>query len=366
MRLYHRLAAVTAAVALVVADGLAVAPAASTAASHHLYHVAIGVDLPYPLLEINKFVPDHLTVHVGDSVQFTNINGNSPQTITFGSVTNTPALIIDSNAGEINPFVVKAQGGRSIADTSQNTYSSGALLSGVSGFSTSYTFTFPKQGTYFYRSLFHPSTLGEIDVVAANKPASSDTPDRGPSLRDALRSLSSLLNGSIGPEAQSANSYGGSGNVLIGLGDQNVSVNKFTPSGIVLPISGTVTWRIKESSGDLHALVFFPTGAESSARVKLFTGRAADGGLIINPAYRTASLVSQTIVDTDTQKMLQQRDGGRWTSGILYNGPPDSVSQVPSSYSITFAVPGQYTYVDPFHLGMDGVITVVRTAFTSS
>ncbi len=304
----------------------------------HLYHVTIGVDVPYGLMAVNEFLPGRLTIHVGDSVQWTNADGGEPQTVTFGSVDYTPALFLSTDNPEANPAIVKPQGGHVVRDAS--IHSSGALMSGVKGLGASYTFTFRAVGTYFYRSLFHPLMLGEIDVVPSSQPASADPPDRGDSAVTALRSTADAL--LVEQQSDEHASDSGSVTVNVGFGNKDVSLNIFAPSGIQVHVGDTVTWRIMETSGDPHAIVFNPSTGVSAGTAPLYTALAPDGGLTVNPAYAKASLLSGTDVTTGTLSSSQQ-------SGLLYNASPAYPSQTPFQYSLTFLIPGRYYYVDPFH-----------------
>jgi len=328
-------------------------------AKTRLYHVSIGVNTGRAALIVNKFLPDRLTIHAGDSVQFTNNVGSVPQTVTFGPLETTPGLITAEGSTEINPRVVRPQGGRSVDDPSSRTYSSGALLAGVKGLPSSYTFAFPHAGTYVYRSLFHPLTIGEIDVVPANKAASSDAIDRGPSVIDGVRSIGQALANVQGSAVNGA--LGGVGpstpTIFVGTGNENASVNEFTPAGITVKVGSTVTWQIKETSGDLHAIVFNPMpGPESNGQLRPYIGLARDGGLTISPAYQLASLGSESQVTTDTLKTIPS---SRWTSGLLYGSSSSYPSVTPSSYVLIFLVPGTYYYADPFHQYMQGLVNVI-------
>jgi len=320
----------------------------------HLYRVAIGVNTSLPVLTVNKFVPDRLIIHVGDSVQWTNAVPNEPQTVTFGPVENTPSLITLADLSEIDPRVTRPQGRRVVGDVSLTVYSSGVLMGGVRGLSASYTFTFRTVGSYLYRSLFHPSSVSEIDVVAANKPASPDPIDRGSSVVSALVSAATVLRDEASLERRGGS--GGSNGVPeieVGVGNNNVSINKFTPTGLTVKVGTQVTWMLRETSGDPHALVFSPNNTELQGHEPLYTGLAADGGLKINSVYTKATLASGTSV---TAASIPAGS----TSGILYGSAVNYPSKAPSSYTLTFQAPGQYYYADPFYPDMLGQINVVQ------
>jgi len=342
-RTIYRTGAVAALVAALPLGAAVAAHAPARAVRPHLYHVTIGIDVPYGLMAVNEFLPGKLTVHVGDSVQWTNADGSEPQTVTLGSVDYTPALFLSTDNPEANPAIVKPQGGHVVRDAG-SIHSSGALMSGVKGLGSSYTFTFRAAGTYFYRSLFHPLMLGEIDVVPSSQPASADPPDRGDTAVNALRSTADALLTQQRSDAQAANSSG-SLEVSVGFGNKDVSLNIFAPAGIQIHAGSTVTWRMNETSGDPHAILLVTAASATNAgAAPLYTSLAADGGLTVNPAYAKASLLSGTDVTTGTLS-----PSGQYSSGLIYNSSPAYPSQTPFQYSLTFLLPGQYSYIDPFH-----------------
>lgn len=341
----YRNGAVAALVAVLPFSAAVATRTISPAAHPHHYHVTIGVDSPYGLLSVNEFLPGKLTIHVGDSVTWTNANGAAPQTVTFGPIDYTPALFLSANdaqvSPEVNPAIVKAQGGHVISDSTL--HSSGALMGGVRGLGLSYTLAFRAAGTYFYRSLFHPLMLGEIDVAPSSQPASADPPDRGSSAVTALRSVADALL----VEQQSDGHAADSGNVSVtyGFGNKDASLNIFAPSGIQIHVGDKVTWQTSETSGDPHA-IFFLTAASASnpGASPLYTRLAHDGGLTVNPAYGIPTLPTGSQIMTGTISSSQQ-----YSSGLLYGSSPAYPSATLSTYSLTFLIPGRYYYIDPFH-----------------
>ena len=321
------------------------------------YSVNIGVDFFYHGFVINKFFPDHITIHVGDSVTWLNLTPDRPQTVTFGPPENTPALIVRSDVAEINPRIVKPQGGLAVGGGNASIYSSGALIRGIPGLPTQVTFTFPKAGTYLYRSLFHPLTQGEIDVVSKDMSASPQPLDYGPSLYDALRSVAQVTDGvrAVARAAGATNAGVAEADIQIGAGDGNISVTNLLPEGTRVKAGSTVVWNITETSGDPHILIFNNPTEQERGGIKLYTGLAPDGGLIINPIYRKATLASGASVTTNTIKLAP---GGRWTSGILYGSSVNYPSSVPSTYKLTFMAPVRIDYVDAVPPGDQGTIVV--------
>jgi plastocyanin len=332
------------------------APKAANAS--HLYQVNIGVDFYYRSIVVNEFFPDKLTIHAGDRVRFTNITGSRPQTVTFGPILNTPNLIPVSPR-EVNSRIVQPRGGTVVDDPSFNVYSSGALMSGVAGLHWSYTFSFPNPGTYLYRSLFHPSSLGEIDVVAKGKPASPVHPDLGPSYYNALRSAAQVLSDSFATEKAGANAAGPL-TITIGGGDGNISLAKFTPAGITVTVGTTVTWTIAETSGDPHSLVFGNVD-QSVLRQPFYSGLAPDGGLYINESFAFTTLTSGSAIDGASLSGVQDL-GLIPTSGVLYGSSINYPSVAPSTYTLVFDSPGDYYYYDMAPPTAIGEISVVAVA----
>ena len=344
---------------LIAQLGLAGVSRAASASPSHLYHVDVSIVLVQGIgVEVNKFFPDKLTIHPGDRVQFTNVLGSIPQTVTFGPLLNTPPLFDSASRSEVNPKISKPQGGTAVLNPTTYTYSSGALLSGIPGARISYTFSFPNLGVFSYRSLFHPDGLGQIIVLPPNVPASPDPPDQSAALFDGLLGLSQVVPNLL-YTARGSTALGRAVrvSVQVGAGNSNISIQTFLPATLTVQLGSTVTWQVGETNGDPHAIVFnLPSTAEAQGNVRLYTGFAPDGGLQFNPAYWKASLPSETTVITST---IQQAPNQRWASGVLYKGGVNSPSAVPSQYSLTFKSPGSFTYTDPFHVSMTGVISVL-------
>jgi len=315
--------------------GLAQRPAKT--ASPHLWHVNIGVDFFYGGLNINAFFPSNFTIRQGDSVQFTNQSPLRPQTVTFGPILATPPLITRADFTEINPRVVKPQGGKLVGDTTINVYSSGALMGSIPGLPTKFTFTFPNPGTYLYRSLFHPQSLAQIVVVGPNQPVSPDPPDSGQGYREVLRSADKAINTARSGQRNNGVSFGGP-SIEIGGGDGNVSLNTMSPEGVTIKVGAKVTWVVRETSGDPHAIVINPVSISQGTP---YTSLAPDGGLAIDPRIAKPSLMSDTTVVTDTVKPNS-------SSGIIYGSSVDAPSTPPTSYTLTFGIPGGYIIYDPF------------------
>ncbi len=319
------------------------------AAKLHLWHVKVGVDFFYSGLEINKFFPDLLTIHQGDSVQWTNQSTFRAQTVTFGPILNTPPLFLKANGSEVNPAVAKPQGGHVVGNTTNTVYSSGTLLSTVPGLSASFTFTFPAAGKYIYRSLFHPLAIGEIDVVPPGAPVSSDPPDTGASYYDALKSADKIVNAEQPAERDGGANGASSVQIDVAGGDGNASQTKFTPSGITIRVGSTITWVAKETSGDPHNIYFGLVTAKP-----MYTRVAPDGGLLVNPAFVKVTLPSGTTVATDTVKLNTV-----WNSGIVYGSSVLYPSATPAKYSLTFDAVGRFTFIDPFIANSEGEIDVI-------
>lgn len=322
---------------------------------HNLYHIAIGADTSIPTLEIHTFLPNNLTIHAGDSVEWTNPVPDEPQTVTFGPLEAQKPLVANNLVFEINPLIVRPTGGHVVGDVTTHTYSSGALIRGIKGLPDSYTFRFDTVGTYIYRSLFHPDGNATINVAPTSTPASPLHPDTGPSLFTALRSASQILT-----DVQATNRNGvltGGGNnkvtVNVGQGDGNVSLNSFFPAGLNVPMSTTVTWTTPETSGDPHILIFQPTQTDTNNQ-RVYTGLSSSSALQVNPSYQTPTLQAMTIVMTGTLPA-----GAR--SPILYGSSANAQSLTATSFSITFGAPGEYDYIDAFHPGVGGVV-IVRPA----
>jgi len=136
----------------------------------HVYRVQSGYDDGTPRFAADAFVPEDLTVHVGDTVVW------SPgfHTVSFGP----PALLAELRRGFIAP-APRASGPPTLALNPRVIYPSGGHTYGGMGFVNSglliapkphpFALTFTAPGVYHYACLVHPGMDGIITVLPASQ-----------------------------------------------------------------------------------------------------------------------------------------------------------------------------------------------------
>jgi plastocyanin len=148
--------------------------------------VATGGGKAY--LAIMRFLPSKITVHVGETVEWTNVDPAEPHTITFGAEPVSPVTLLGANAdpdgaqagtlpNTVATSFVRADGGPScsVAPNCANTFNPGLIgaasqnqtgLPQTSGI-TRARVTFTQPGTYNYFCIIHDELgmKGEVDVI---------------------------------------------------------------------------------------------------------------------------------------------------------------------------------------------------------
>lgn len=174
-----------------LAAGVAAMNAATTTSSKNPngstnYHIDTGTSAGRA--SVMRFLPNTLTISVGDSVTWTNPDMMDPHTVTFAP---------DGKYPEFPSLAAFTPAGGSTYDGSTFTNSGLIVPMGspaLPGTTTSYTLTFTKPGVYTYHCLLHDSLgmIGKIRVVSApvtTPPAPlvtvSNNPHLGPILTDA-------------------------------------------------------------------------------------------------------------------------------------------------------------------------------------
>jgi plastocyanin len=153
---------------LLLALALFVPPVAASS-SHATYTVLVGYNQPKRGVNVDAYFPDHLQVHVGDTVKF---KQNAPEihTVTF-LAGQTPPDLIGPNFPILDPMVYypvvpagHAYDGTSYANSGIMSTDPSYFLSGEQV--TSFSLTFTKTGTFHYYCIVHGKDMaGTIDVV---------------------------------------------------------------------------------------------------------------------------------------------------------------------------------------------------------
>jgi plastocyanin len=372
------------------------------AAGPQTFDVQVDAKIDDFVGEFTAYFPKELTVHPGDTVEFTSVFTGGPHTVTMGSLVDAgvpkavaagpdaqeeppelakiPALLPDGPGNAIqaaaqpcyltsgdppmNDACPQAQQQQPAFDGSATYYNSGFLADGDK-FAVKLADTI-KPGTYSIFCALHRTAMsGTITVVDAA------TPTPGPAEvnaagKQAVRQVAdklmptatALRTGSLPPFVPEASP----GVVVAGGASPDVMealVAEFGPKDISVPVGGTVTWSVVGP----HTVSFaFP----EAARIPI--SKAPDGSVNLNqdsvapvdspgapppeppPTGPPAAgpLPPPTVVD-----------GGSWngssfrSSGLFLSFPPQLLA-----YKMTFTQPGSYPYACLIHPEMKGTVKV--------
>ncbi|MCH7606101.1 MAG: MBL fold metallo-hydrolase [Chloroflexi bacterium] len=138
--------------------------------------------------------------------------------------------------------------------------------------------------------------------------------------------------------------------LLVGAGEDTLSVNAFLPAKVTVRVGDTVTWKINHT-GEVHTTSFLSGGQRPPPAMPIAGGGPTD--LQIPPEVAFPSRAPGAPVET--------YDGtGVVSSGVMANvsmGPPGSPPN--DSFTLNFDTPGTYEYVCLLHPPMKATITVV-------
>ena len=172
-----------------------------------LYHISAGYDTQ--IASYMRFSPTDLTIHVGDTVQWTQTSAVTPHTVTLVSGGKEPDLVVvqPQQSGPpkvmLNPAILAPAGGSAYNGTG---YFNSGFINGTQDPAPgprTYKLTFTKPGTYEYICALHDTMgmSGHITVLAAGStpgmPATGGASGQNDSLPIAagLAALALLLGG---------------------------------------------------------------------------------------------------------------------------------------------------------------------------
>jgi len=133
------------ATAAILHDGYKLADQAEDQSTNHHAIVGIGDGL----VSLMRFYPQHIVIHVGQTVTFTNRDVMEPHTVTYGP---------DSPKGNFAPY------GNPKAFDGSAPLNSGFLGAAPVWFGTSFSVTFVKAGTYAFRCDLHDN-MGMVTTI---------------------------------------------------------------------------------------------------------------------------------------------------------------------------------------------------------
>ncbi len=309
-------------------DGPSPAHAAET------WQVQVGGDIPAESIAANAFFPGHLTINVGDTVNWV---WRGFHTVTFNAGNPPLPLIIPGPApGELTlgPALFNYPPGPAPSGPYDGTQqiSAGVPLEGGEEYTVSLTFT--RAGIFPYVCSVHPGMSGSVQVLPAGAPL-AETPAQAQARGQAeMQEALAGLKAAILPGAQAVRTPGPGGTTIHTLVAGvsfagGMSALQFVPAELHVRRGDVVVWSNADPF-EIHTVTFL-SGAATPAEIEV---RPQAGGppLVVFPA-QVASPVGGT---TYTGQ-------GYLNSGIFGAG---------GSFALTIdAPPGTYEYICLIHSG---------------
>jgi plastocyanin len=270
----------------------------------------------------NRFYPDAIDIHQGDSVTFTPMGAH---TITF----NRPPGPVFALFG---PF-----GDTTITSATQQTNS--GIIGDVPG--ASYTLTFASTlpaGRYTIICGLHIGMTETIEVRPTSKNLpKTDAEYRATAQKEIARDLATEADIAADARDGTAGNDGGP-RVLVGAGNKRVSNLRFFPAVVTVHVGQTVTFLKTHDPTEPHTVTF---GTEPSDPVAQFVARGGS-------TYSGTENISSGFMSTKAQYAFYQ-----------LAGTPLPVAL--TKYQITFTAVGDFPYFCAIHdvVGMRGTVHVV-------
>jgi plastocyanin len=338
------------AVALVIgSSGSAVQPS-SVALAATSWDIQVGGDVTDAVLTVNAFLPSTLTVHVGDTVTWTQASSLVPHDVAFldggprlPDFAPSPTVQGELSLGPAAFPLARQDPVTAYAGT-------GVVNSGNLGVpdASPFRMTFSRPGVYAYACMFHPGMNGTIEVLPESAPL-AETPQqaqaRGRADADAL--LAQLRSDLQQVQATPTDLLGGPtvhaavGGLSTGAGWGNAggaSALRFVPDALAVRRGDLVIWTLADPL-EIHT-VTFTSGA--STPPLLDVRPQAEGP----PLFAVSSDVARP-----TGGSIYTGDG-YVNSGILKPG---------DSFALLIdAPPGTYEYVCLVHPNMKSTLSVTE------
>lgn len=338
------------------------------------------------------YFPSELTVHPGDTVDFSSVFSGEPHTVTFGTLVTDGLANSDPETGEEGPELASvpallpdgpgdaiqaaaqpcflAEGAppesgdacsadeqeQPAFDGTQTYYNSGFLADG-DVFSVPLSDDIAPGDYSFFCTLHRGGMTGTLSVVGADEEADApeDVESAGADALDAMEAelapvAEAMQQGLLPPFITEA----APGSVIAGGSTETSAgiVSEFGPETIDIAAGDTVTWTVLGP----HTVSF---GASEAQRAAI--ARAPDGSVHVNPeSFGPAGGEGQPPPDESAPPGPPIDFGGATydgtgflNSGIILSFPPQLYS-----YSATFSTPGSYEYFCLVHPDMTGTVNV--------
>jgi plastocyanin len=305
--------------------------------------------------EFTAFYPNQAVVHVGDKVKFSIVGFH---TVVFPKKgASLPPLVVPDGpnaptadpAGRpywwsgvtpqlnFNPALAAPSGGKAV--TGAKTVNSGV----PQGKRPSFTFSFPKAGTYEVRCAVHPNMRGSVKVVP--QAARLKTPSQ---VKATVRKEKAADAKTAASLAKTAPAKAGPTDVIIGPGNARMDILGFFPSTRTVPVNSTVTFRMGGRE-EIHTATFGPQPFLEAVAKASFEGNSlaigSEGAYPSDPPQAGPPPVTPTA------------HGNCFVnSGVLFD--PGVVKGQASSFTFRFSTPGTYQFLCLIHTDMKGTIVV--------
>jgi plastocyanin len=312
-------------------------------------------------VSLNQFLPSGLTIHAGDKVKFTTkafhtasflgthsrsefpLAFPDPAKTTYSGIPNDAAgnpFWFNGMAKFIyNPGVFTLTPTGSPAVTDANVHSSGLLFGGPPGQSRgSFTFSFPKTGTYKVICLVHPGMQGKIVVKPAGAPIA--TPKAAQARVAKQLAASWVAAKALAAKTPPANT------VYVGEGGKTTLLT-FLPAKLTVKAGTTVTF-LNDSPSEPHNVAFGPRDwlQPFEAAVDLFPlgppGQTVPNQFAPYFVYGSEAPGGYTYTGTN-------HGNGVLLTPLTDDQPGDPPAGLPGSVQVTFTVAGTYHYYCQIH-----------------
>jgi plastocyanin len=327
----HRIAVAAIAAALSI-TGLIASPAlATTPAPGHQWQVQAGsqpiFDSAGPRGAGNRFYPDALAIHQGDSVTFTPFG---PHTVTY----NRPpgpifAILFDPRLITASPATLTSTSGS---------------VNGPIGFGppTPFVLTFASSGLYKIICGLHIGMAETVDVLPTGATLTKGDADYAAIAQAQItRDLASVDR--IAAEAtEDFEDEDGNVKVFAGAGNARVSNIRFFPAEVTVRVGNSVTFLKTQDPTEPHTVSFNLPPPDPNNPIGEFI---ASGG----SRFDGTGIANSGFMSTKEQYAYYQ-----------LTGTPLPVAR--TRYRLTFTKVGDYPYVCAIHdgAGMVGIVHVVR------
>lgn len=305
--------------------------------------VLAGADAEDGAMQALRFLPEGITIHVGDSVTW-QLNAKEEHTIYFTAGGSDPMFEVVGPDGRhyANPAVF-------FASSAQPYDGNGPFGGGVlEADRKTFTLTFTKPGAYEYHCEFHPGMKGKITVLPADQPLPKTQADYEQIAQaEAAQALDAAKNleRQMSQPAVNSRPDGTQEYVLEMLGDSKTmaTVLRFLPSSLHIRVGDTVTWRMPDYT-ELHTVTFLDRGQKEP---DVATAEPQPNG-------PPKLLINAQVEKPAGGKIYEGQ--GYFNSGYMMR----LEGQPPATYSLTFTKPGTYEYRCLIHdeFGMKATIVV--------